>query len=193
MPTCPSVSSDVEWQPLWTIGTKELTAILFSVATMRCIQAHLQGFRPHFNSRDPRIWLWEADVGCPHPLMTDCEKCLQSQLLLSLPHENKENWFVLVFCLDLSRLNRASWDSKDKMEFLFAFHCDREVLSHRFKSWSSQMLQALCRQLCQRWPEAHCPSCHWTNQRTKQLLTGLQEFQFSVKQVTTDGIRQTGE
>lgn len=90
VPTCPSVSSDMEWQPLLTAGTKELTAIWFSSSTMRFTQAHLQGFRPHFNSRDLCIWLWEADVGCPHLLVTDCEKCLQSQLLLET---KKIVWF----------------------------------------------------------------------------------------------------
>lgn len=137
---CPPVPLSGEWQSLWTIGTKDLTAILFSSATMRFTQAHLQGFRAHFNSRDPCIWLSEAHVGCPHLLVTDCEKCLQNQLLPLLTHGNKENSLVLVFCLDLSRLNRAAWDSKDKMESLFAFHCDREMFSHRFNSWSPQML-----------------------------------------------------
>lgn len=174
VPTCPSVSG---WQPLWTTGTKELTAISFSNATMRFTQAHLQGFRAHFNSRDLCIWLSEADVGCPHLLVTDCKKYLQSQLLPLLTHGNKENSLVLVFCLDLSRLDRAPWDSKDKMESSFAFHCGREMFSHRFNSWSSQMLQALSRQLCQKWPEAHCPSCHCTNQRTKNLLTSPKQFQ----------------
>lgn len=149
---------------------------------MRFTQAHLQGFRPHFNCRDPCIWLWEADVGCPHLQVTDCERCLQSQPLLLLTHRNKENCLVLVFCLDLMKsssvwLNRAAWDSKDKTESLFAFHWGREMFSHRFKSWSSQMLQALSRQFCQEWPEAHCPSHHCTNQRTKKLLTSPQQFQ----------------
>lgn len=178
VPTCPSVSSDVEWQALWTIGIKELTAIPFSSATTRFTQAHLQGFRPHFNSRDSCIWLWDADVGRPDLLVTDCEKYLQSQLLLLFTHGNRENCLALVFCLDLSRLNRAAWDSKGKTEPLSEFHCGREMFSHRFKSWSSQKLQALSRRLSQKWPEAHCPFHHCTtNQRTKKLLTSLQQFQ----------------
>lgn len=177
VPPCPSVSSGVDWQPLWTVGTEELTAMSFSSATMRFTQAHLQGFRPHFNSRDPCIWLWDADVGCPHLLVTDCEKYLQSQLLLLFTHGNRANCLALVFCLDLSRLNRAAWDSKDKTQPLFEFHCGREMFSHRFKSWSSQKLQALSRRLSQKGPEAHCPSHHCANQSTKNLLSSPQQFQ----------------
>lgn len=137
----------MEWQPLWTTGTKELTAISFSSTTMRFTQAHLQGFRPHFNSRDPCIWLWEADVGCPHLLVTDCEKSLQCQCLLLLTHGNKENCLVLVFWLDLIKsssiwLNRDAWDSKDKQSLYLHFTVAGRCF-HTGSSWSSQMLQAL--------------------------------------------------
>lgn len=99
-----------------------------------------------------------------------------------LPMETKQTvFFFLIFCLDLSGLNIAAWDTKDKTEHLFAFHCNMEMFSRRLKSWSSQTFQAPSRQCHQRWPEAHCPSCHHINQRTKKLPTSLQQLQLKHK------------
>lgn len=106
------------------------------------------------------------------PLVRDCE----SQPLL-LPTETKQ-FFILFyfFCLDLSRPNTAAWDTRDKAESLFAFQCNVEMFSCWLKSWSSQMLQIHSGQQWRRWPGAHHPSCHHTNQRTKTLPTSLQQL-----------------
>lgn len=98
-----------------------------------------------------------------------------------LPMETKQTVFYFIFWLDLSRLNIAALDPKDKTVRLFAFHYNVKMFSCRLKSWSLQVLQAHSRQCCQRWPGAYHPSCHRTNQGTKRLATGLRQLQHKCK------------
>lgn len=89
-------------------------------------------------------------------------------------HGSKANlrmfWF---FCLDLSRLNTAVWDTRDKVHHLFAFYHIVGIFLFRIKSGSPQMLQACSRQCCWRWPGTP----HSTNQRTKKLPAHLKHLQ----------------
>lgn len=144
MATCPSASSAVGWEPPRAKETKELTAIVFLVTTRRFSQAHLQGLD---------LILITETFAC----LARRGRCTLSSALGDtlrevptgvspysyLPVETKQTgWVFLIFCLDLSRLNVAAWDTKAKTEPLFAFCCNMEIFSGRSKSQSSQTLQA---------------------------------------------------
>lgn len=144
VPTCPSASSAVGWERLWAKGTKELTAIVFEspprdLPKPTCKDLDLVLITETFACLAVR----GRYIHCPQPLVTDHRgPCKSQPLLLPTPGNKAKCWVFLIPCLDLSRLNIAAWDTKAKTERLFAFHCNMEMFSGRFKSQSLQTLQA---------------------------------------------------
>ena len=156
---------------------KELTAIIFFSHHHKICPSPPAGIWTLFQLQRPLLVFVQGQMyAVLSPRWQTVRGPCKSQPLLLPAHGNTADcfWFCFFnFCLNLSRLNIAAWDTKDKIKHLFTFHCNVEMFSHRLKSQSLLTLQASSRQCCWRWPGAH----YHINQRTKKLQISLQQLQ----------------